>query len=103
MLNLNDIPNWLVNLEVEDINFIKKFVLYSGSLKDLANEYNITYPTMRIRLDKLIEKIKIYDQSEIDPYIERIKILAIENKIDLDTAKSLINEYRKVKNKDGIK
>ncbi len=103
MLNLNDIPNWLVNLEVEDINFIKKFVLYSGSLKDLANEYNITYPTMRIRLDKLIEKIKIYDQSEIDPYIERIKILAIENKIDLDTAKSLINEYRKVKNKDGSK
>ena len=58
---------------------------------------------MRIRLDKLIEKIKIYDQSEIDPYIERIKILAIENKIDLDTAKSLINEYRKVKNKDGSK
>lgn len=103
MLNLNDIPNWLVNLEVEDINFIKKFVLYSGSLKDLANEYNITYPTMRIRLDKLIEKIKIYDQSEIDPYIERIKILAIDNKIDLDTAKSLINEYRKVKNKDGSK
>lgn len=103
MLNLNDIPNWLVNLEVEDINFIKKFVLYSGSLKDLANEYNITYPTMRIRLDKLIEKIKIYDQSEIDPYIERIKILAIENKIDLDTAKSLINEYRKVKNKHGSK
>lgn len=101
MLNLNDIPNWLINLEVEDINFIKKFVLCSGSLKDLAKEYDITYPTVRIRLDKLIERIQVYDQSEIDPYIERIKILAIENKIDLDTAKSLINEYRKVKNKDG--
>ena len=84
MLNLNEIPSWLINLELEDINFIKKFILYSGSLKDLAKDYDITYPTMRIRLDKLIEKIKI---------------LALDNKIDLDTAKSLINEYRKVRKK----
>ena len=54
---------------------------------------------MRIRLDKLIEKIKMYDDSNIDPYIEKIKILALDNKIDLDTAKSLINEYRKVRKK----
>ena len=88
MLNLNEIPSWLINLELEDINFIKKFILYSGSLKDLAKDYDITYPTMRIRLDKLIEKIKMYDDSNIDPYIEKIKILALDNKIDLDTAKS---------------
>ncbi|MDD6249707.1 MAG: DUF2089 family protein [Bacilli bacterium] len=99
MLNLNEIPSWLINLELEDINFIKKFILYSGSLKDLAKDYDITYPTMRIRLDKLIEKIKMYDDSNIDPYIEKIKILALDNKIDLDTAKSLINEYRKVRKK----
>ena len=99
MLNLNEIPSWLINLELEDINFIKKFILYSGSLKDLAKDYDITYPTMRIRLDKLIEKIKMYDDSNIDPYIEKIKILALDNKIDLDTAKSLINEYRKIRKK----
>ena len=99
MLNLNEIPSWLINLELEDINFIKKFILYSGSLKDLAKDYDITYPTLRIRLDKLIEKIKMYDDSNIDPYIEKIKILALDNKIDLDTAKSLINEYRKVRKK----
>ncbi len=102
MLNFDDIPSWFINLEPEDVKFIKKFLLYSGSLKDLAKDYNITYPTMRIRLDKLIKKIKVYDQESIDPYIERIKILAIENKIDLETAKSLINEYRKVK-KNGDK
>ncbi len=101
MLNFDDIPNWFLNLEQEDIKFIKKFLLYSGSLKDLAKDYNITYPTMRIRLDKLIEKIKVFDQDHNDPYIEKIKILAIENKIDLETAKSLINEYRKVKKNDS--
>ncbi len=101
MLNFDDIPNWFLNLEQEDIKFIKKFILYSGSLKDLAKDYNITYPTMRIRLDKLIEKIKVFDQDHNDPYIEKIKILAIENKIDLETAKSLINEYRKVKKNDS--
>ncbi len=100
MLHFNDIPSWFINLEQEDVKFIKKFVLYSGSLKELAKDYKITYPTMRIRLDKLIEKIKVYDQDSVDPYVERIKILAIENKIDLETAKTLINEYRNVhKNK----
>lgn len=103
MINLNEIPNWLINLDIEDINFIKRFILYSGSLKDLAKDYNITYPTMRIRLDKLIDKIKIYDQSNLDPYVEKIKILAIENKIDIETAKILINEYKKARNKDGSK
>ena len=103
MINLNEIPNWLINLDIEDINFIKRFILYSGSLKDLAKDYNITYPTMRIRLDKLIDKIKIYDQSNLYPYVEKIKILAIENKIDIETAKILINEYKKARNKDGSK
>ena len=100
MLNLNDITDWLINLEQEDINFIKKFILFSGSLKELAKDYDITYPTMRIRLDKLIEKIKIYEESSNDLYVEKVKTLALENKIDLETAKYLINEYRKVLKKD---
>lgn len=92
-----ELPNWLVQLELEDINFIKKMVLFSGSLKDLAKEYDVTYPTMRNRLDKLIEKIKVYDQEENDNFIEKIKILTIDDKIDLETAKILIEEYRRSK------
>lgn len=94
MVNLNDIPNWILNLEAEDINFIKKFVLYSGSLKELAKDYDITYPTIRIRLDKLIEKIKNCNLNETDTYIEKIKVLALENKIDIEIAKTLIIEYK---------
>lgn len=97
MLKYENLPNWLIHLEIEDIAFIKKLVVSSGSLKDLAKKYEVTYPTIRIRMDKLIEKIKIYDKQEIDPYIEKIKLLAINDKIDLDTAKILIEEYRRTK------
>lgn len=97
MLKFEEAPNWLINMELEDIAFIKKLVLHSGSLKDLAKEYNVTYPTIRLRMDKLIEKIKIYDKEQPDPYIEKIKVLALNDKIDIDTAKILIEEYRRSK------
>lgn len=97
LLKKEDLPNWLIHLEIEDIVFIKKLVLASGSLKELAKEYEITYPTIRIRMDKLIEKIKLYDKAEVDPYIETIKLLALNDKIDLDTTKILIDEYRRTK------
>lgn len=96
MLN-RDLPNWLINLEAEDLSFIKRLIISSGSLKELAKEYNISYPTIRLRLDKLIEKIKLFDTNETDIYIEKVKSLAIDDKIDLETAKLLITEYRKVK------
>lgn len=97
MLNYNDLPSWLVNLESEDLNFIKRFVLNSGSLKDMAKEYGITYPTIRQRLDRLIEKIKLYDKQDTDSFIEQIKALALDGKIEFDTAKQLIGEYRKMR------
>ncbi len=97
MLKKEDLPNWLIHLEIEDIAFIKKLILSSGSLKELAKEYEITYPTIRIRMDKLIDKVKLYDKPEVDPYIETIKLLALNDKIDLDTTKLLIDEYRRTK------
>ncbi|MCG8484950.1 MAG: DUF2089 domain-containing protein [Clostridia bacterium] len=92
---MNNIPEWLSNLESEDINFIKKFILSSGSLKAVARLYDVTYPTVRLRLDKLIEKIKLHDQSEKEPYISLIKKMAIDDKLDMETAKVLITEYKR--------
>ena len=95
-MSVHMIPSWVTNLEDEDLNFIKRFILASGSLKEIANAYNVTYPTVRLRLDKLIQKIKLNDVEESQPYVELIKRMAINEKIDLDTAKILINEYRKI-------
>ena len=74
----NDIPNWILSLEKEDVEFIKKFVMNSGSLKEVAKLYDVSYPTVRIKLDRLIEKIKLYDEVENEGFIQFIKQLSIK-------------------------
>ena len=90
------IPKLIEGLNDEDLNFIKKFILASGSLKEVANLYNVTYPTVRLRLDKLIEKIQINESNIADPYVSLVKQLALQDKLDFDTAKILISEYKKI-------
>lgn len=89
------IPDWISNLEDEELVFIKKLVLSSGSLKEVSKLYSVTYPTVRLRLDRIIQKIKLYDKEQNEPFISLVKNLAINEKIELDTAKILINEYKK--------
>ena len=90
-----EIPiEWTSLLEVEDWNFIKRFVISSGSLKEMAKYYNVTYPTMRLKLDRLIQKIKLSENTKEDSLITMIKNLAIDDKIEYNAAKTLINEYR---------
>lgn len=96
-------PEWMNNLDDEDMVFIKKFILASGSLKDMAKEYKVTYPTVRLRLDKLIQKIGLSEENAKEPYVALIKRLAINDKLDFDTAKILINEYKKMNTKEQIK
>ena len=96
------LPEWMAGLEEEDVAFIKRFILASGSLKEMAGQYGVTYPTVRLRLDRLIQKIKLTEDVAADPYIATIKRLAVNEKIDLDTAKLLIAEYKKSRNKEEV-
>ena len=96
---LEMLPDWMANLEEEDLVFIKRFLLASGSLKEIAAEYGVTYPTVRLRLDRLIQKIHLGEEVGADPYISLIKRMAINEKLDLDTAKVLIGAYKKTKEK----
>jgi hypothetical protein len=97
LMAIEIVPEWMVNLEDEDIVFIKKFLLASGSLKEVAHQYGVTYPTVRLRLDRLIQKIQISEDTSNEPYIALIKRLAVSDKIDFDTAKILTSEYKKLK------
>ncbi|MBE6862602.1 MAG: DUF2089 domain-containing protein [Ruminococcus sp.] len=91
------VPEWMTNLDDEDVAFIKRFLTASGSLKEVANQYGVSYPTVRLKLDRLIQKIQLSESAEQDPFVATIKRLAINEKLDFDTAKILINEYRKHK------
>ena len=91
------VPVWMAELEDEDLAFIKKFILASGSLKEVAAVYGVSYPTVRLRLDRLIQKIQLTETAEADPYVSLVKRLAVDDKLDFDTAKILITEYRKAK------
>ncbi len=99
-MSIEVVPEWMINFDNEDISFIKKFIMASGSLKEIANQYSVTYPTVRLRLDKLIQKIQISEDTANEPYVALIKRLAINEKIDFDTAKILISEYKKVKKEE---
>lgn len=91
------LPDWMASLEDEDMTFIKKFILSSGSLKEMASLYGVTYPTVRLRLDRLIQKIRLSEQAEEEPYVALIKRLAVDDRLDFDTAKLLVTEYRRRK------
>ncbi|KUG02419.1 hypothetical protein ASZ90_020241 [hydrocarbon metagenome] len=96
-MTIEVVPEWMINLDDEDVAFIKNFLLASGSLKEVAKKYSVTYPTVRLRLDRLIQKIQINDDTANEPYITLIKRLAVNEKIDFDAAKTLISEYKKLK------
>ena len=91
------VPEWMAELEEEDVAFIRRFLLASGSLKEVAGEYGVSYPTVRLRLGRLIQKVRLAEDRAADPYVALIKRLAVNEKIDFDAAKLLISEYRKAK------
>jgi hypothetical protein len=87
--------NWLDSLEEEDLAFAKRFILCSGSLKDLASAYQVSYPTLRLRLDRLIQKIKILDNQKIEDRYERLlRAQFADGKLDASTFKHLLSVYQ---------
>jgi hypothetical protein len=87
--------HWIDYLSDEDLAFIKRLVLASGSLKAVAAGYGISYPTVRLRLDRLIAKITITESTEIKSEFERVlRAQHAEGKIDAETLKTLLAAYR---------
>ena len=98
MTNEQKVKSWIDYLSEEELRFVKRFVLASGSLKEMAKIYGVSYPTVRLRLDRLIEKIKIVDSQQITSEFERVlRAKYAESKIDVDTFKTLLSLHRKSK------
>jgi hypothetical protein len=90
----SNIPEWIKGLSQEDWQFIKRLLLASGSLKYIASQYGISYPTVRIRLNRLIEKVQILDSKKPKTkFHQTIQLLVAEGKLDLSVAKTLLREF----------
>jgi len=61
----------LYRLDAEDQRFVELFVLASGSLKRMAELLEVSYPTVRNRLDKLIDKLT-HEKQQDDKYKQMI-------------------------------
>jgi len=95
-----DRQRWIELLEDDDLAFLKRFVLASGSLKELAEAYGISYPTVRLRLDRLIAKIKVFDSEQKMSDFERtLRAMHADGRLDLATLKQLLNAHKRDKEK----
>jgi hypothetical protein len=91
---------WLKVLSEEDVHFVKRFVLSSGSLKQMAQEYGVSYPTLRIRLNRLIVKIRLAeDPIGKDPFILLIRTLVVDGRLSATDAKEIIAVHKAGGNK----
>ena len=82
--------DWFFTLETEEQEFIKKFL---GSLKQLAKDYQVSYPTVRLRLDRLIEKIKLSEENN-DSFEIAIMEMVINEKLSLELAKEILIKHK---------
>jgi hypothetical protein len=85
------LPAWLLHLEDEDHQFIKRLILASGSLKELAKAYGVSYPTIRLRFDRLIERVRALDDLPADDvFLAKLRLLVSSGELSLKTAAELV-------------
>ena len=95
-------PVWTQALELDDWQFLKRFLLASGSLKALAEEYGISYPTVRSRLDRLIAKVQAADRTDAtDSFHRHLRVLVAEGRVDMGLARRLLSAHREVLKQHG--
>lgn len=88
-------PRWIDHLTPEDLSFLKRFLLASGTLKQLAVEYGISYPTIRLRLDRLIEKVKLIDEhGQAGPFELQLRMLYADGRLDDEAFRVLMQAHR---------
>ena len=85
-----DIPT-LLKLPEEDLQFIIDFVKCSGSLKEMAISRHVSYPTLRNKLNLLIESI---EKLEINNEISKTSVLQLleEGKITANEAAAMLKK-----------
>ena len=88
-------PDWAAVLDDDDWQFVRRFVLASGSLKAMAEQYGVSYPTVRSRLDRLIAKVQAAESpTPRDPLERKLRGLVTDGKLAPALARELLSAHQ---------
>lgn len=86
----------LTRLDGSDLDFVAQLVLASGSLKDLAAAYGVSYPTIRGRLDRLIARVRqVLAGKATDVMAETLADLVERGEVTTSAARSILDLHRR--------
>jgi hypothetical protein len=85
----------LLLLPEEDLDFVAQFVLASGSLKEMAVLHQVSYPTIRVTLDRVIANLReSLGGTPPDPMTGLLADLVERGEIKVSVAKQIRAVYR---------
>lgn len=85
----------IAQLPEEDLNLILELVLQSGSLKALAESYSVSYPTIRNRLDCVIERLRqAVSGKKPDPINDLLASLVERQQLSIAGARAIRDTIR---------
>ena len=92
-------PCEFCSLSKEDLNFLKTFIKCKGSIKEVEREMGISYPTVKSKLNNLIEALGFHveeEKSEEEIINERENILVKLEKGEMSAAEATkkLNELK---------
>ncbi len=86
----------LLTLSDTDQEFVLRLVLASGSLKEMAQAYGVSYPTIRARLDRVIAHLQgVLAGRPADPMAERLADLVERGEVMPAAARKLLELHRR--------
>src|SRR5688572_6464018 len=95
MGDAGDRPVPLRQLGDDDLEFVQRLVLASGSLKEVAQDYGVSYPTIRARLDKLIERLRAQVRGQPpDPMADLLADLIAKGEVAPSAARAVLKLHR---------
>ncbi len=86
----------LASLGDADLEFVLRLALASGSLKELAQAYGVSYPTIRARLDRLLAQLEgTLKGRPPDPVAELLADYLEKGEITSGAARAVLDLHRR--------
>ncbi len=88
----------LSELPREDLDLIQELVLQSGSLKALAQSYGVSYPTIRSRLDRVIDRLRaLLEGKHSDPLNDLLADLVGRGELSVSGARLIQSKATEIR------